>query len=939
MYLNLKSEFTFGKVFAHIEKLAEHCSLYQTWAGLTDVNGTWGHVKWEKACKKFDIKPIYGVSLTAVSEDDIKVRRCRQAEVFLIALTSSGLSEIYQMVDIAYQQFYYFPRITYLQINNISNSIALIVGPGIDESKLKRHAYKRIAPGDPLKWQKQCKLDPIACIDNNYINPEDKIVYEPFAEERKLERKTSPQFILNYDQWNYLSFPENKKAFENMNKIADFSDVKLPIAPKLRYLEKLNLRKICEESAPKRKIDLTNKIYKERFERELALIKEKDYKDYFFIVADLVKYAKSKMVVGPSRGSSAGSLICYLLGITEIDPIPYGLYFERFIDINRHDLPDIDIDFQDNKRDLAIKYLQKKYGIKNIAQIGNVNRLKPKSALTRFAKSFVIPTNEVDKIKEAIPERLEGDSRVSMRIIDTFNNTDVGKDFIKNYPNMKAVEFIEGHTSHTGVHAAGVLICNEPINNFCGINSRDKKTKIAMVNKKDIEQLNLVKIDILGLRTLTIFADICDAIEKPYSWIYTLPIDDKAAYKVFNENRFSNIFQFEGSATNRLARQIKITNIEDISAITALSRPGPLASGSSDEYIQRITGKKEIEYITNHSIIKEITKLTYGVIIYQEQVLKIIKDYGSLSWEDTSILRYALSKSLGVEFFDKYKKKFLKGAIKKGETEDEALKVWEHINTYGAYGFNKAHSVAYSWISYICAYFKAHYPLEFAVACLNNSKDNRAALQLLRDLYEIEGIKYVAFDINKSQTKWSYQDGKLYGGLMTLDGIGPAFSKKIIELRESKKPFPKGIQNKINKEDTPFKYLYPTKEQFGDYYKNPTKYNLSRKVSFIKDVKKNGMYVIIGCLIRKKLTNANDIAMVAKRNGKFLNGPTDYLKIWIEDDTDELNCHINRFIYPKIGKDIAELGKENKDWYIVYGEIKNNFRMLHVKNIQQITKV
>ena len=937
MYLNLKSEYSFGKVFAHLDQLADHCSKYSKWAGLADIDGTWGHVKWEKACKKYDIKPIYGVSLRAFSEEDMKVRRCRQAEFFLIALTGKGLSELYQIVDIAHQQFYYIPRIAYSQLNQLSNSIALIAGPGVETEKLKRHSYKRICPGDPIRWQRDCKLDPIACIDNNYINPEDKIVYEPFAEERKLERKTSPQFILRYDQWISF-FPGMELAIENMNIIAEYATAKLKVAPKLRYTEKLNLKKLCEEGEIKRGIDLNKEVYKQRLERELSVIKEKDFEDYFFIVADLIKYARTKMVVGPSRGSSAGSLVCYLLHITEVDPIPYDLYFERFIDINRLDLPDIDIDFQDNKRDLAIKYLQKKYGIKNVAQIGNVNRLKPKSALTRFAKSLILPLNEVDNIKEAIPERLGGDSRAKMCIMDTFNETKPGKDFIKKYPNIKVVEKIEGHASHTGVHAAGVLVCNDAIDKYCGINSRDKKTKIAMVDKKDIEKINLIKIDILGLRTLTIFAEVCDTLKKPYSWLYEIPLNDESTYKVFNDHRFSNIFQFEGGATTGLAIQMEIKNIEDISALTALSRPGPLISGSSDEYISRANGKKEIEYITNHPIIKEATKITYGVIVYQEQVLKLSREYGGLSWKDTSILRNVMSKSLGKEFFDKYKKDFLKGAIKRGEKEEDAIKVWEHINTYGSYGFNKSHSVSYGWISYICAYLKAHYPMEFAVACLNNSKDDSSALKLLRDLWETENIKYVPFDINKSKEKWSAQDGILYGGLTTLHGIGPANAKKIIKLRKENKSFPKGIQKNIDKCDTPFKYLYPAKEQFGNMYNNPEKYNLSREISLIKDVKESGKYIFIGCLIRKNLTDANDVAMVARRNGNFLKGPTTYLKFWIEDDTDIIACNIDRFIYPKIGEDIAENGKENKDLYLIYGKIQNNFRVLKVLNIKRITK-
>ena len=272
------------------------------------------------------------------------------------------------------------------------------------------------------------------------------------------------------------------------------------------------------------------------------------------------------MAVGPSRGSSAGSLVCYLMGITEIDPLEYDLYFERFIDINRFDQPDIDVDFQDDKRHLVIKYLEKKYGKDNVAQIGNINRLKPKSAITRFAQALGVPVDDVIELKDAIMERSGGDARANDCMEDTFTDTDAGKKFIKNYPAMEVVKHIEAHPSHTGVHAGGILVCNNPITDYCGVNSRDKK-RIGMLDKKDAEVVNLLKIDALGLRTLSIIAGVCDQIGKPYPWMYEIPVDDPATFKVFNDHRFNGIFQFEGSAVQGLAKQMPIDNIEDIAAL------------------------------------------------------------------------------------------------------------------------------------------------------------------------------------------------------------------------------------------------------------------------------------------------------------------------------------------------------------------------------------
>ena len=934
MYLDLKTEYSFGAVYGPLDKLALFCSTYAPWAGIADKNGSWGHIKWFKACKQANIKPIYGVSLTVVENDQMKVRRCARAEVVLIAMNNKGLVKIYQLIDQAHQQFYYWPRISFSQINSLSNDVALIVGPGIREELLKRHAYKRIRPNDPLIWQTKSKLDPIASIDNYYIVPEDFEVYEPFADQRKKENKTGPQFILDHNQWSSL-FPKYKKALTNMKKVAKAANVTLIKAPMIKYEKTKTLKSFCIIGAKKRSINLKDPVYKERLERELKLIEEKKYKDYFLIVADLVKYARSKMIVGPSRGSCAGSLVCYLLGITEVDPIPYGLFFERFIDVNRLDLPDIDIDFQDNKRDLVIKYLKKKYGQVNVAQIGNISHLKPKSALIRFAKSLLIPLDEIEQIKEVIPNRPEGDKRALKAIEDTFTSTKIGKEFLENYPNMKVVKEIEGHVSHTSIHAAGILITNKPIYNYAGINSRDPKINVAMVDKKMAEEVNLLKIDALGLRTLTIFAETLDAIGKPYKKLYKIPLDDPATYEVFFQERYAGIFQFEGFATANLAKQMTIENLEDISALSALSRPGPLISGSSQEYVKRRVLEGDFRYLTNHPAYVEATKETYGVIVYQEQVLKILKDYGNLSWEDTSKLRKAIGKSLGEEVFKKYKKKFIKGST---DTKEKATEVWEHIITHGAYSFNKAHSIAYGWISYLCAWFKAHHLLEFAVACLNNSKDDRSTLKLLRDLKEIEGIEHVPFDINKCQERWTVQNGKLYAGLTTLHGIGPANAKKIIKLREKGKPLPPGIQKHIDNLNSPFLYLYPGKELYSDYYSNPKKHNLKRKVSYIKEVNKNGRYIILGCLIEKKLLDLNDAYYVTKRDGKYLKRNTSFLKFKLEDDTDNIFCMIDRYLYPRLGKPIAEKGEEDKDWYLVYGEIKKGYKTLNVLNVKRITR-
>jgi DNA-directed DNA polymerase III PolC len=763
----------------------------------------------------------------------------------------------------------------------------------------------------------------IAGVDNYYVNKEDYKTYQPFADDKLLERGTKPLHIMDFAEWSSLFKNDIRltkrinSSLSNLFKLSKILNADLKMASMVKYEDNFNIDRICRFRASSLGINLKSGVYADRFKREIKLIKEKDYSDYFMVVADLVNYAKTKMVVGPARGSSAGSLVCYLLGITEVDPIKYDLYFERFIDVNRFDLPDIDIDFQDDKRDLAIKYLEKKYGRENVAQIANINTLKPKSALKRFAGAIGIPAEELDELKESLIERMPGDDRFNKCIEDTFETIEVGKKFIEENPQIEFVKFLENHPSHMGVHAAGVLVCNDPITKYCGVNSRDEN-RIAMVDKKDAENIGLLKIDALALRTLTIFASVCDQLRKPYSWLYSIPLDDEKTYKIFSDSRFSGIFQFEGDTIQRLANESIIEDIEDISALTSIGRPGPLQAGSAREYVKhRALG--EPNYTINNKIFKKATKITYGMLIYQEQVMKIVKEIGLLSWSDTSLVRQAISKSMGDSVFKKMFSKFKKGAKKNGLTNAEIEKLWDHINTMGGYAFNKSHSISYSVISFICAYFKAHFPLEFLVACLRNTKDDRSSLKILRDAVETDGIKYKFFCREKSDIGWSVIDGIIYGGFSSIKGIGEAKAKIAIRNRRFSTPNTSGLEDAIALADSPFKFLYPAKQVYGGFYSKTKckQYGMSMPALRISKIPKEGTFNIIGCLISKYVKDDNNAAAVRRRNGVLIQGQTLSLNMKIEDDTGMILCKIKRGDYNMLGRQIAESGKEDKDWYLI----------------------
>lgn len=947
MWLNIRTGYNLKATFGHLEEIISKCDGY---AGIADPNSTFGHVKFAKECEKQNVIPIFGVRLAVSDLNPIGLRtpRYENNEMTFIATSQDSLQELYQLIDRAYQQFYYFPKITYEQLNSTSEELIVLSGIAPVIGKIKRKIYLQLSPDLPKNLFSLVKdFEAVACIDNWYPRKKDKEAYESFAAGMfEMERKTTPMHILSKKEW-FECFPELDEKVLNAawNKKEELAvkacGVELPKAPMIVFDEKENpnklLKRKCKIGAKKKEISLDGGKYAKRLKRELEIVKQKGFADYFLVVSDLVEYAKKEMVVGPGRGSAAGSLICFLIGITEVDPLKYGLLFERFIDINRSDWPDIDIDFQDTKRDLVIKRLQYLYGSQCVAQIGNINKLKPKSVITRVAKALHIPLFKIEEFKDSIEDRPDGDKRARFAIEDAIKETQLGKMFAKEFPNMVHVARIEGHPSHSGVHAAGIIVCQKPINRYCGINSKEQGKRIAMIDLKDAETLNLLKIDALGLKTLNILAEICDMIKKPYSWIYEIPLDDKKTYKYINKGSLDGIFQMEGETLKELSKKMKVKNILDLAALSAICRPGPLISGAAHKFVKQQSGQQKTLYLSQHQSIIDSTKETYGNVIYQEQLMVIVKEFAGLSWEDVIKIRKLMGKSQGDEAFKAYKDKFIKGAIENGSKKDEAKHVWESLENFGQYGFNKSHAVSYAIITYLTAYFKANHKLEFAVATLNNTSKNSTALRILREL-DKEGIKYVPFHKDISKEKWTVYNDKLYGGLTTIDGIGSKGAQNIIKCRESGKELTPGLQKLLNIGKTPFKYLYPASTLYGEYYKKSSPYG---KATTIEKVDKQGKeYVIIGMLTKKTIKDLNEKSFVVKRQGEVLDGPTAFLNFVLEDDTGQINVSISRYDFEDLHEIVTEESIINEDWFVVFGKLGNNpkYRCLYVKDVRKITK-
>jgi DNA-directed DNA polymerase III PolC len=721
-------------------------------------------------------------------------------------------------------------------------------------------------------------------------------------------------------------------AFKNTYRIAKECNVDLPVAQMISFHSEKTLRQLCEEGAPARNIDLKDEVYAARLKREIDMIADKKFEDYFFVIADMINYAKKHMLVGPARGSSAGSLVCYLTGITDIDPIRHNLLFERFIDITREDLPDIDIDFQDDRREMVIQYLIEKYGLEKVAHLGTVSRYKAKSTITEVAKELGIPAWEVNDLKGAIIERSSGDARAAMCIMDTFNDLEVGKQVLAKYPQMKIASTMENHARHNGVHAAGIIVTEEPVYKYCSVNNQ---SGAAQIDKKDAEDLNLLKIDALGLRTLSVLQDILDQVGWEREKLINYRLDDKKAFQVLNDEKYAGIFQFEGYALQSLTRQMKIADFEDVASITALARPGPLNSGGTTQYIKRRVGESPTEYL--HPLTQEITEVTFGVVVYQEQVMNIARDVGKLSWEDVSQLRKAMSKSYGEEFFDRYWQRFKVGAEQNGIEEDQALTIWKNINTMGSWAFNRSHAIAYGMVSYWCCVLKSKFPLEFAAACLRNVRDDEQGVRLLREVVK-EGLVYKPYDKYKSKINWSVQNGELIGGLIGIKGIGPKLAEDIINRRDLQQPLTPRQDRLLNEGETPYDDIFECERRFGHIKKDPASHNIKSDIIDIDTLEADnpGVYVFFGKLKEKNLRDLNETVNLAKRGGRIAKTHNLWLNMTFEDDTGPIITTIDRFKYPKMGKPIVEDGRLN-DWYLVKGTLRRGFRKIYIDRIRKLT--
>lgn len=916
--LALKTEFNFGRTYGKVDDVV--AAAKQAGArrlAITDPN-TYGHVAFYEACKRHEVDAIFGVELRLRVKPDDEVSR----PILLYAVNQEGLSELYRMSTQACE----LGALDYEHLTLLTRNVAVGLCSWLDPVLIKRIIgvkFCNVSPAnathrrEAVAFAKKHKLMVIPTSDNSYPRVGDRRLSEVIGS----ALRTTPQHIINRGEAQ-LSMPELKKAdYQNLDTVGNMLVGVNPVrAENIKF--KFDLLAACKKGIKDRKLKWT-KEYQARLDHEIKTITEKGFVDYFAVISDMVMYAKQHMLVGPARGSAAGSLVCYLIHITDIDPIEHDLMFERFIDETRFDFPDIDMDFPDSKRHMVMEYLAERHGAENVAQIGTVNRLKAKSALNLVAKKYDIPPWDMTALRESMIERSGGDARAAFCLADTFE-LEAGKALLEKYPQALDSTYIEAHASHSGVHAAGVIICNRPVSNYATIN----KERIAQIDKYDAEKVNLMKIDCLGLRTLSV-------IESTGIDVRGIPLDNQAAFDVVNNRRFAGVFQFEGIALQLLTRQIGVKTFEDIVAITSLARPGPLHAGAHIQFTDRRFGRAPIEKV--HPIFDKITEKTLGMVLYQEQVMAILRQVGQMEWADVQILRRAMSKSYGLEFFEKFYDRFAAGAKRVGMKADDVRKMWELMIHFGSYGFNRSHAVAYAIISYWCMYLKANHPVEFALACLQHASDDEQARKVLREIVSEGDIEFIPFDKDHSQISWSMHNGKLLGGLTSIKGIGPTTAAKIVAEREEGRLSPSSIK-KLTDPELVFGDLFPAARRFGKYYTNPEAMGLREGtvVTHNKDLtdQSNGEFVIIGRLIEKNLRDLNETASLSKRGGKRINGQSTFLHLKLEDDTDLMMATVGRFDMRTLGKQFIDAPLDS--WWLLRGEIKKGFRRMYVKKAKRI---
>ncbi|WP_264183988.1 DNA polymerase III subunit alpha [Bacillus shivajii] len=828
VHLHVHSEYSLLRSAAKIDELVkESAALGYKALAITDVDAMYGVVQFYKSCEKYGVKPILGVELgfsrTPLGETEQVAFR-----IVLLAENNEGYKTLLKLTTLAQNKS---PRqgahITFDELSEHKNGVIIImpfedgeVGNLVMENELRKaqellvslqtmtsaeHIFVEIQN----HWRQEereklltlsswCKEHAIPMVASNHVHFTKKEqtdahrVIQSIRLGEQLEtlpvHYSSEHYYLKSKEEMTELFQAWPNALQEAVNIANRCDVKLsfgnPVLPHYPIEEGMSskefLRKLCEKGIRERYASQNEQIW-ERLDYELNVISNMQYDDYFLIVADFMNYAhRNNIITGPGRGSAAGSLVAYVLKITNVDPIKYGLLFERFLNPERVSMPDIDIDFQDDRRDEVIHYVSKKYGKEHVAQIVTFGTLAAKAAIRDAGRVLGIDLKVIDRIAKLIP------SRPNIRLKEAVTESDSLKELIMSDEKVKELfriaHDIEGLPRHTSIHAAGVVMSQAPLTDVVPLQVGHEDMYLTQFPMGDLEDLGLLKMDFLGLRNLSFIERITELISKNRGKVIKIediPFNDETTFHLLGKGETSGIFQLESSGMKSVLRRLRPTEFEDIVAVNALYRPGPM--DNIPIYIKRKHGQERVIY--PHPDLEEILKPTYGVLIYQEQIMQIASKMAGYSLGEADILRRAVGKKKHEDLIEG-REQFVSGSLSKGYSENEANDMYDTIVRFANYGFNRSHAVAYSVIAYQLAYLKANYPLEFMSALMGTVIHHHEKLGEYVAQARKQGIKVKGPSLKRSEAQFTVKDGVIWIGLAAIKNVGMQSVHAIIQARK-----------------------------------------------------------------------------------------------------------------------------------------------------------
>lgn len=679
------------------------------------------------------------------------------------------------------------------------------------------------------RWGKKAR--PLATQDVHYINEGEHVyqkMYASFISGQKPDEsglpgesywfKTRAEMEASFkDFHDYIPDKVKRRALDNTVTFADECTAKLVqdkfacfipdvyVPPDLKGDEFAYLKRLCTQGwtwreVPRRaaeyakhhKLDVAEvmRMYTERLAKELLAFKRQKFIGYLLLVHELYDWVRKQGIAcGPGRGSAAGSMVNFLIGITSVDPIEHGLLFERFISPDRVDMPDIDMDFEDERRDEILVHLREKYGVDRVCQIATIIKLKGKACIRDVGRSLDIPDYEIAPVTKAILERSSGDERASMTIEDSFKEFEVCRDFDKKHPEvLQYAKKLEGLGKALGMHAAGVITAPKPLEEMIPLETREHGKQRVVVSAFDMygsAAFGLLKLDVLGLRTMTVLRLACEAIKRRHGVtvdLEQLPLNEPDVLQGFTDHDYVGIFQYDSPGADKICMGVQFTHFEDVAAMTALNRPGTARSGLATQYVARKKNPKLVSKTAFHPSVSEITADTLGIIVYQEHVIKIFTDVAGFHPTSADSLRKKIAKKLGDELIGKERETFIKGAMEKtGMDRETASKIMDAITFFGSYGFNKSHATAYGMIAYWGMWLKIRYPIEFYWALLTCEPDQIKIQRVVKDARKHK-IKVVPSDVSRSRAGFNIDDaeGVIVGSLTDIKGVGNAAADSIV---------------------------------------------------------------------------------------------------------------------------------------------------------------